>query len=203
MADSTNSPATTPLPGLLVEMRAIQKSYAGVAVLKDARLTVARGEIHGLVGENGAGKSTLVKILAGEVARDAGDVVWLAQPVRLASRAEAERLGISMIHQELNLAPHLTVAQNIFLGHEPTRGGLIDRRREIAEAERSLHELGFHLDPRALTGRLSLAQRQLVEIARAVVRATPLVVMDEPTSSLSAKEVDELFRVVRQRSEER
>jgi len=197
MADSTTLP-TTPLPSLLVEMRAIQKSYAGVSVLKDARLTVARGEIHGLVGENGAGKSTLVKILAGEVARDAGDVVWLAQSVRLDSRAEAERLGISMIHQELNLAPHLTVAQNIFLGHEPRRGGFIDRRREIAQAEQSLHELGFNLDPRAPIGRLSLAQRQLVEIARAVVRATPLVVMDEPTSSLSTREVDELFRVVRQ-----
>ncbi len=190
-----------PLP-LLVEIRQIRKSYGGVTVLKGARLTVGAGEIHGLVGENGAGKSTLVKILAGEVPRDGGEVRWLGQPTRLISRTEAARLGITMIHQELSLASHLTVAENIFLGHEPTRSGLIDRHRELAEARIVLDRLGFNLDPRMSVRRLSLAQRQLVEIARAVAYAKRLVIMDEPTSSLSSKEVEELFRVVRQLKEQ-
>src|SRR5712692_8742535 len=186
----------------LVEMRRIDKSYGGVQVLRRAHLTVDPGEIHGLVGENGAGKSTLVKILAGEVPREAGEVRWLGRLPALGARADAERLGITMIHQELNLAPHLTVAQNIFLGHEPAGPvralGSIDRRREVSEARTSLERLGFDLDPRTPVRRLSPAQRQLVEIARAVVRATRLVIMDEPTSSLSAREVEELFQVVRQ-----
>src|SRR2546422_923662 len=184
----------------LVEMREISKSYGGVPVLKRARLAVGVGEIHGLVGENGAGKSTLVKILAGEVPRDGGEVCWQGRFPPLTSRADAERLGITMIHQELNLAPHLTVAENIFLGHEPggRAAGTINCRREVAEAQASLDRLGFDLEPRTAVRRLGQAQQQLVEIARAVVRATRLVIMDEPTSSLSAKEVDELFRVVRQ-----
>ncbi len=182
----------------LVAMRQIEKSYGGVRVLKAAHLDVGLGEIHGLVGENGAGKSTIVKILAGEVAREAGEIEWLGTSVPLESRAEAERLGITMIHQELNLAPHLTVAQNLFLGHEPLRAGRIDRSREVSEARRHLQRLEFDLDPQAPVRRLGPAQRQLVEIARAVVRTARLVIMDEPTSSLSTKEVDELFRVVRQ-----
>jgi ribose transport system ATP-binding protein len=199
MVASQASPAPIESRPALVELRQITKSYGGVPVLKGARLCVGAGEIHGLVGENGAGKSTLVKILAGEVARDAGEVCWRGQFPPLASRADADRLGITMIHQELNLAPHLTVAENMFLGHEPGRAiGAIDRRREASEAQASLERLGFDLDPRTPLRRLSQAQRQLVEIARAVVRATCLVIMDEPTSSLSAKEVDELFRVVRQ-----
>ncbi len=198
MTDSTTLQAGTLGRAPLVEMRDIEKSYGGVPVLKRARLNVAVGEIHGLVGENGAGKSTIVKILAGEVPRDGGQILLLHSPVPLASRAEADRLGITMIHQELNLAPHLTVAQNLVLGHEPLRGGRIDREREAAEARRHLDRLEFDLDPRTPVRRLGPAQRQLVEIARAVARTARLVIMDEPTSSLSAKEVDELFRVVRQ-----
>ena len=196
---------------MLLELTNIDKSYGGVPVLKRAHLTADEGEIHGLVGENGAGKSTLVKILAGEVARDGGEIRWLGTLPPLHSRGDAERLGISMIHQELNLAPHLSVAENLFLGHEPERrmrlsglpgmprfAGIIDRRRELDLARASLAQLEFDLDPRTEVRRLSPAQRQLVEIARAVVRPTRLVIMDEPTSSLSAKEVDELFRIVRQ-----
>lgn len=198
MADFTGPRAATESSPELVELRQIEKSYGGVPVLKKAHLAVRAAEIHGLVGENGAGKSTLVKILAGEVVRDRGEVYWLGAPTPLASRSDAAQLGITMIHQELNLAPHLTVAQNIFLGHEPTRGGRIDRPREVSEARKHLEGLGFDLDSRTPVGRLSPAQRQLVEIARAVVRATRLVIMDEPTSSLSAREVEDLFRVVRQ-----
>ena len=185
----------------LVELRNVRKSYGGVAVLRGAHLRVEAGEILGLVGENGAGKSTLMKILGGEVRRDEGQVDWLGAPAKLDSRAEAERLGITMIHQELNLAPHLSVAENIFLGHEPKHQmvpGIVDRARETSDARESLEELGFDLDPRTPVRFLSQARRQLVEIARAVVRARRLVIMDEPTSSLSAREVEELFRVVRQ-----
>ncbi len=193
-----SQPAATPP---LVELRRIKKTFSGVAVLKDTRLSVGAGEIHGLVGENGAGKSTLVKILAGEVRRDGGEIIWRDEAAPRVARAESERLGITMIHQELNLAPHLSVAENIFLGHEPARGGVIDRGKELSEARDCLERLGFSLDPRACVRNLSPAERQLVEIARAVVRATRLVIMDEPTSSLSAREVEELFRVVRQLKE--
>ena len=185
----------------LIEMQNIRKSYGGNLVLKGARLRVSAGEILGLVGENGAGKSTLMKILGGEVGRDGGEVFWESTPANLTSRAEAERLGITMIHQELNLAPHLSVAENIFLGHEPGHRfipGTIDRFREVSDTRESLARLGFDLDPRTPLRRLSPARRQLVEIARAVVRTQRLVIMDEPTSSLSAHEVDDLFRVVRQ-----
>jgi ribose transport system ATP-binding protein len=119
----------------LVELRRISKSYGGVPVLKEAHLTVGAGEIHGLVGENGAGKSTLVKILAGEVPCDGGETIWMGQPASITSRDDAARLGITMIHQELNLAPHLTVAANIFLGQEPTRRGRIDRPAALAHAK--------------------------------------------------------------------
>jgi len=185
----------------LVELRSIQKSYGGVAVLKNAHLSIAPGEIHGLVGENGAGKSTLMKILGGETHRDAGEVMWRGETTSLASRAQAETLGITMIHQELNLAPHLSVAENIFLGHEPRLQGLpgiLDSARELADTRTSLKQFGFHLNPRIKVRALSPAQRQLVEIARAVVRTQRLVIMDEPTSSLSIHEVEDLFRVVRQ-----
>ena len=188
-------------PTSLIEMQNIQKVYGGNLVLKGARLSVSAGEVLGLVGENGAGKSTLMKILGGEVARDGGEVFWESAPANLNSRAEAERLGITMIHQELNLAPHLSVAENIFLGHEPGSRfipGTIDRLRELSDTRESLRRLGFDLDPRTPVRRLSLARRQLVEIARAVVRTQRLVIMDEPTSSLSAHEVEDLFRVVRQ-----
>ena len=185
----------------LVEMRDICKSYSGNPVLKRTHLSINAGEILGLVGENGAGKSTLVKILDGEVHRDEGEINWLGTPATLNSRADSARLGITMIHQELNLAAHLSVAENIFLGREPNHWklpGTINRLREVSDARESLQRLGFDLDPRVRVKFLSPARRQLVEIARAVVSARRLVIMDEPTSSLSAHEVEDLFRVVRQ-----
>jgi len=198
MTDAAVPGARAPSNQPLVEPRDIEKAYGGVPVLKRANFRLEPGEIHGLVGENGAGKSTLMKILAGEVVRDAGQVLWSGQTARIHSRKDAAQLGINMIHQELNLAPHLTVAENIFLGHEPRRRGMLDRGREAADARTALEGLGFDLNPLTLVRKLGLAQRQLVEIARAVARATRLVIMDEPTSSLSAKEVDELFAVIRQ-----
>jgi ABC-type sugar transport system ATPase subunit len=181
----------------LVEMRQIQKSYGSAPVLKGAHLAARAGEVVGLVGENGAGKSTLIRILAGEIARDGGQISWRGRAVRIASRADSERLGITLIHQEPSLAPHLTVAQNIYLGHEPSNAGILDNTKEVNEARGLLEKLDFRLDAKSRVGSLSPAERQQVEIARAVVHASPLVMMDEPTSSLTAREVEDLFGVVR------
>jgi ribose transport system ATP-binding protein len=185
----------------VLEMRGIAKSFAGNVVLSDVSLTAAAGEVHALIGENGAGKSTLMKILAGVHQPDAGEILIDGEAVRISSPAEALARGIAMIYQELSLASHLTVAENIFLGREPLSVpllGIIHHKKIHAQASALLNEYGFKLDPRAVTGRLSAADRQLVEITRAIVEARRVIVMDEPTSSLTASEVRELFRLIRQ-----
>ena len=194
--NSETSPSDSKPPARL-EMRGVSKSFSGVTVLRRANLTAKAGEVHGLVGENGAGKSTLMKILSGELPRDAGEIFWEGRPAGIESRSDSQRLGISMIHQELSLAPHLSVAANIFLGREPLKGwGALDRRAELEEATRSLAELGFELDASRPVSLLNPAERQLVEIARALTASSGLIIMDEPTSSLSSPEVEDLFSVV-------
>ena len=181
-------------------MSGIAKSFAGNLVLADVNFAAAAGEVHALVGENGAGKSTLMKILAGVHQPDAGQISINGQVVSFHRPADALRHGIAMIYQELSLAPHLTVAENIFLGREPLSVpalGIISQRELNERAARLLAEYGFKLNPRARTGRLSAADRQLVEITRAVVEARQVIVMDEPTSSLTNSEVSELFRIIR------
>ncbi len=180
-----------------LEMRGITKSFAGNLVLAEVKLTAQAGEVHALVGENGAGKSTLMKILAGVYQPDAGQILIDGQAVRFHRPAEALARGIAMIYQELSLAPHLTVAENIFLGREPLRFGLINQREINERAASLLSEFGFQIDPRARVGNLSAAYRQLVEITRAVVEARRIIIMDEPTSSLTAQEEAELFRLIR------
>ncbi|HEX6183282.1 MAG TPA: sugar ABC transporter ATP-binding protein [Pyrinomonadaceae bacterium] len=183
-----------------LEMRGITKSFAGNLVLAGVSLRAAAGEVHALVGENGAGKSTLMKVLAGVHQPDGGEVLIEGRPVRFARPADALAHGVAMIYQELSLAPHLTVAENIFLGREPLRIrplGVVDRRETNERAARLLSDYGFRLDPRAPVRRLSAADRQLVEITRATVEARRCIVMDEPTSSLTAHEVEELFRLIR------
>jgi ABC-type sugar transport system ATPase subunit len=182
-----------------LEMRGINKAFAGNAVLKNVDLKAQAGEVHALLGENGAGKSTLMKILAGVMSPDQGSILIDGQPVHFLRPADALARGIAMIYQELSLAPHLTVSENIFLGREPIRfAGIIDRR-ELRERCRSvLSDYGFKLNQRARVGSLGAAARQLVEITRAIVEARRVIVMDEPTSSLTTKEVAELFRLIRQ-----
>ncbi len=183
-----------------LEMREITKSFSGNIVLENVSLTAAAGEAHALVGENGAGKSTLMKILSGVHQPDSGEVLIDGQPVRFSRPADAIAAGIAMIYQELSLAPHLTVAENIFLGREPLRVaplGYINSRELNQRAGKLLDDYGFKLNPRARVGRLSAADRQLVEITRAIVEAKRVIVMDEPTSSLTNQEVDELFRLIR------
>src|SRR5436190_573382 len=174
----------------LLQMRGICKRYPGVQALRDAALEVRAGEVHVLLGENGAGKSTLMKVLSGAVRRDAGEILLNGQAVDIADPAAARRLGISTIYQELSLVPHLSVAENIFLGKAPTRwSGIIDWTTMRLGAARILESLGVFIDPDAPVRTLRLAQQQLLEIARALTDAARILVMDEPTSALSQREV--------------
>lgn len=182
-------------------MQAITKRYPGVTALDGVDFALDCGEVVGLIGENGAGKSTLLKILAGAVAPDAGCVVWQGHPVRLRSPRQAQQAGIAVIYQELSLSPNLTVRENMFLGREPRRWGpFIATRTEQHRALAALERIGLDLDPDTPVRRLSVAQRQLVEIAKALSLDACLVVMDEPTSALTPREVARLFTVIRELS---
>src|SRR5450759_893537 len=184
---------------LLVEMTGISKSFPGVHALDDCRFELRPGEVHALVSENGAGKSTLMKILAGIYRRDAGTIRFKGQEVDIASPRAAQDLGISIIHQELNLMGHLTVAQNIFIGREP-RGAapfLLDEKTLNAKASDLFETLHIKLDPRARVASLAVAQQQMVEIAKALSFSSDVLIMDEPTAALTETEIDELFRITR------
>ncbi len=182
---------------MLLQLEHIQKSFGGVRALEDGNLAVRTGEVHLLLGENGAGKSTLMKITAGMVQPDGGVIRWQGAPVRLEKPAEAAAMGVAMVHQESLIAPHLTVAENTFLGREPLRGGLLDRRRMERETDALIAEHHFPLQSGWRVERLSPAQKQLVEICRAIHSASSLLIFDEPTSSLSSDETAEVFRIVR------
>ena len=184
---------------LLVEMAGITKSFPGVHALDDARFELRRGEVHALVGENGAGKSTLMKILAGIYARDAGSIRFKGEETDIPSPRAAQDLGISIIHQELNLMGHLTVAQNIFIGREP-RGILpfsLDERTLNTKAAELFDQLHIRLDPRTRVSNLAVAQQQMVEIAKALSFRSDVLIMDEPTAALTDTEIAELFRIIR------
>lgn len=185
------------MSALLLEARSLSKSFPGVRALKGVSLSVQRGEVLGVIGENGAGKSTLMKILAGVQPADAGEILLAGQPVRIRSVHDALAHGIALIHQELNLADNLDVAANIFLGREPLRAGLIDRARARREARQFLAAVGLDIDPNTLVETLAIGQQQLVEIAKALSTQARVLIMDEPTSSLSAREAENLFRVIR------
>jgi len=187
----------SPPPAPLVEVRGISKAFPGVRALDDVSLTVGRGEVLAVIGENGAGKSTLLKILAGVQPPDAGEILVAGRSVRFRGVEDALRAGIALIHQELNLADNLDLAGNIFLGREPRRLGLLDLRAMRREAAGWLAMVGLDLDPATPLARLSIGRRQLVEIAKAVSTRARLLIMDEPTSSLSARETETLFGVVR------
>ncbi len=181
----------------LLRMEGICKRFPGVQALADARLAVEAGEVHVLLGENGAGKSTLVKVLCGQYRADAGEVTFAGRAIRPATPLEAERLGLVMIQQEFSLVPGLTVAENIFLGHEPTRAGLIGSDAMRERARSLLAGLASGIDPDAAVAELSVAAQQLVEIARALQRRARLLVMDEPTAALSDAESEALFERIR------
>lgn len=182
----------------ILEMRDISKAYPGVRVLDGVSLTVRPGEVQALMGENGAGKSTLMKILAGAVPADAGQVLLDGQPVEIDTPQQAMARGIGIIYQELNLAPHLSIAENIFLGREPRLfPGWIDGVKMRREARALMENLGMRLDVRTLVGQLSVAQRQMVEIAKATSRQVRVLAMDEPSATLTAHELQNLWRLIR------
>lgn len=182
----------------LLEMKGIDKSFSEVKVLQQAQFSLESGELHALMGENGAGKSTLMKILNGIYMRDGGTVKVKGVEQSLSSPSAALQLGIVMIHQELNLIPHLTVMENIFLGREFTFGPtkLIDWRKMKRESTRFLSQLGLTIDPDTIVGELSVGQQQMVEIVKALSMNTEILVLDEPTAALTDKEIDALFDVI-------
>ena len=182
---------------VVLEARRISKSFSGVQVLFSVDFALRRGEVHALMGENGAGKSTLVKILSGFEQPTSGEILLDGAPVRLPANGAAEALGIVIIHQEFNLADHLTVAESLFLGREVTRFGVLDRAHMRAETRRVLDQLGSHVDENALISSLAVADKQMVEIAKAISRDARVVIMDEPTAVLSREETRVLFEQVR------
>jgi ribose transport system ATP-binding protein len=181
-----------------LEMRGIRKAFPGVVALDGVDLVLQPGRVHMLLGENGAGKSTLMKILSGAYQKNAGDILINGAPVEIRSPADALAHGIRVIYQELNLIPHLSVAENIFLGRLPTHlGGIVDWRALQTMTAARLADLGLEIDPRTLVSRLSLAQRQMVEIAKALASGdASILVMDEPTSALTTREVTQLFGLI-------
>jgi ribose transport system ATP-binding protein len=182
----------------LLTMRGIDKRFAGVAALTGASLEVGRGEVHALIGQNGAGKSTLIKILTGYYTRDAGEILFDGKPIAFTKPAEAQAAGISTIYQEINLVPYRSVTENICLGRESRRFGLLDWRAMHKEAEALLARFNVHVDVRQPVMTYSTAVQQMVAIARAIGFNARLVIMDEPTSSLDEQEVGVLFDVIRQ-----
>jgi ABC-type sugar transport system ATPase subunit len=178
-------------------MKSISKSFPGVKALTDVSLSLRAGEVLILVGENGAGKSTLMKILAGAQPADTGTIAIDGREVHIDSPRAAERLGIGMIYQELNLVPQLTAAQNISLGAEPLRGGLLDERAARELAKRTIGELGLDVPLDVPVSRLAVGQQQLIEIAKALARNARILVMDEPSAALSEREIEKLFTIIK------
>jgi ABC-type sugar transport system ATPase subunit len=183
-------------PNPVLRMTGISKSFPGTRALSDVNFDVAAGEVHAVVGENGAGKSTLMKVLAGVYQPDAGTIELDGEVVRLADPIEARRRGIGMVYQELNLVPDLTVAENIMLGSTPSRFGLVDRRALRQKASAVLDELDARIGTDDLVGTLTVSQQQIVEIAKVYAARPKIVVLDEPTSSLSEHETQSLFRII-------
>jgi ribose transport system ATP-binding protein len=192
--------ATTPETDILLRMEGIYKSFPGVQALSDAKFELRRGEVHALVGENGAGKSTLMKILGGIYHKDAGHIYLEGQEVEIPDPRTAQHLGISIVHQELNLMPHLTVAQNIFIGREPRAkvSFVLDDKTTNQRTERLFKMLNLQLDPNTKVADLTVAKQQMVEIAKALSINAKILVMDEPTAALTDTEIEELFTVIRQ-----
>jgi ribose transport system ATP-binding protein len=183
---------------VLLEMREIEKSFNGSPVLKKVDFDVKPGEVHALMGENGAGKSTLIKILMGIYPKDGGQVYFNGQPVEIKNRNDATKLGIGVIYQELSLIPTLTVVQNIMLGKEKGKIGILNLKNMRQEVIELIEKYRFEIKPDAIVETLPIAQRQTVEILKALSEQSKLIIMDEPTASLSTKESESLFGIIEQ-----
>ena len=180
----------------ILKMQGIHKYFAGVHALNSVNFELKAGEVHALMGENGAGKSTLIKVLCGIHMRDAGTVEYFGEEVNFRNIADSQNVGISVIHQELNMMNDLTVAQNMFIGREFFKGGLIDDKAMEEEAQRQFNKMGVKIDPSARLGDLTVGKQQMVEITKAISRDCKLLVLDEPTAALTLPEVEELFKIM-------
>ena len=184
-------------------MKNLNKSFPGVKALVDARFELVAGEVHALMGENGAGKSTLMKVLAGVYQKDGGTIKINGQEVEISGPRAAQALGVGIIHQELNLMSHMSVANNIFIGREPrNRFGVVDKQKMNKETQAILDRLHLKLDPETLVSELTVAKQQMVEIAKALsFHGTKVLILDEPTAALNNAEIDDLFKIIRQLKE--
>ena len=185
----------------ILECRGISKAFGGTQALKDVQLHVKPGEVHALLGENGAGKSTLMKCIIGLHKQDEGEITFEGKPYAVKSPLEALNAGVSMIHQELNPEPHLTIAESIFLKREDTRGVFLNKKAQNEKTDEILKKFGFSHSAKTLMKELTLAQVQMVEIIKAVSCNARLIIMDEPTSSLDSEETEHLFRTIRELKE--
>lgn len=187
---------------MIVSMKNICKTFPGVKALDNVQFELRSGEVMALLGENGAGKSTLMKILSGVYTRDSGELEIFGKPYGDLNPKLAQSVGVAIIHQELNMCRHLTVAENMFLGREKCKGIVLSNGEMEAEAARILGDLKINIDPRQTVGSLPVSKQQMVEIAKALSTNARVLIMDEPTSALTAKEIDELFRIIRQLKDE-
>ena len=185
------------MQNVLLEMTGIHKRFHGVHALKGVNFQLRSGEVHALMGENGAGKSTLMKVFTGIHKRDEGEIVLYGEPVNFSTIKESQDAGISMIHQELNMMNHLTVAQNIYIGREPITNGFINDKKMEQDAAELFKRIGVKIDPAATLGTLTVGKQQMVEIAKAVSRNAKILILDEPTAALTQLEVEELFKIMR------
>lgn len=181
----------------ILSMRDIDKSFPGVHALDHANLEVRRGEVHALMGENGAGKSTLMKVLTGIYSKDSGKIVYEGKEVEFHNPKEAQDAGIVIVHQELNMMNHLTVAQNIFIGREYMKGRFIDDARMNAEAKKLFDQLEIDINPAEKMGNLTVGKQQMCEIAKAISHQAKIIIFDEPSSALTEAEIEELFKIIR------
>lgn len=180
----------------ILKLTNISKSFPGVKALSDVNLTIKKGEVHALVGENGAGKSTLMKTISGAYKKDSGTIWFDGREVEVTSPKQSELMGISIIYQELNLIERVTVAENVFLGRYPLKGGMVQWNKMFKEAQALFDEYELKIDARKLLSSLTMAQKQMVEIIKAASINAKIIIMDEPTSSLSTKETESLFHII-------
>ena len=181
----------------VLEIKNIRKEFPGVVALDGVSLLLKRGEIHALVGENGAGKSTLMKILAGIYSLDQGEILFDGKPFRAKRPVDALEKGIAMVHQELDLIPEMTVEENVFAGREKTKGAVVDKKGMLSRTKELMDSLGIDINPRTKIKELSTAQQQMVAITRAIAFDAEVIIMDEPTSAITDREVEKLFEIIR------
>lgn len=181
----------------ILKLTQINKSFPGVKALSDVNLTVKKGEVHALVGENGAGKSTLMKIISGAYKKDSGTVWFDGKEIENTTPKQSEMMGISIIYQELNLIERISVAENVFIGRYPMKHGMVQWKKMYQDAQKLFDEYELKMDAHSLVRSLTMAQKQMVEIIKAVSINAKIIIMDEPTSSLSGKETESLFRIIR------